>query len=81
MNSAWTWLSGLALAVIIGFVVWAAMVEQKQWNQFAIDHHCKVTRTERAQVLTTVTMDGKVANTTIPARNTYLCDDGKEYVR
>lgn len=69
--------------------IWAAIEESKQWQEFAIQHDCKVTQKIKATTSTGYGY-GLMANgqmgtgmitTTTAAKTAYLCDDGVTYWR
>jgi hypothetical protein len=69
------------LTLVCALVVWDAVYEQQQWDNFSAQHHCRQIAHKEATAATTLLTDGKVGITTIPAENTFACDDGQQYTR
>lgn len=62
----------VAIGVLLGlFLIVMSANEEVKWQKYA-QVHCKVTRTESAYYI------GKHF---VPARMTYMCDDGVEHTR
>ena len=74
-------------AIIIAIIVLgvglyrADVAEQKEWDAFAATHNCRIVRTEKASTDTAVLSNGKVGVIITPEKNTFACDDGREYTR
>ena len=80
-------LAGLLLLIIalIAFVVVAASAEEQQWQQFVIEHDCRVISTDPGQTGTGVstyqTGFPGVVITYPRSRTAWQCDDGVTYWR
>jgi hypothetical protein len=80
---------GPALAVacvaLIVLLVWAAIEDERKWDSFKDENHCKQVAHIKGDVFNTFGTDMK-GNMTIgvgstPAKNGWLCDDGMTYYR
>lgn len=80
-------LCGLALVVLLMLAGYAAVLDERQWNAFASEHHCKVIGHDRGGMATTIAPvisgNGGVAVgiTSLPSKTGYLCDDQVTYWR
>lgn len=71
---------GIATVAAFGLLLWAAAVEQKNWEKFAATHECKVTG-KVAGYTTYGYYMGKYQTHYVPSRTTYHCNDGVDYTR
>lgn len=80
----------VALVVVIGagliaVAVWASFEEFKRWEQFKVDHACKVVGHAKGKCRSGfgTTSDGKMISTfdCDPDQTEWLCDDGVTYWR
>lgn len=81
------WLgSFIAIVVLIfGGAIYGCIQDNKQWNAFSAQHHCKlVSHISGSDAVTTgVGANGQVVAgvTSIPGKDGFLCDDGITYFR
>ena len=79
----------LVAIAMIAFAVAGALVEEKQWQQFAADHDCVKVEQIKGNVLTGVgygmttngTMGTVVTTTVEPDKIGWRCNDGVTYWR
>ncbi len=80
-----SWLKGFAIAALfagfIGFVVYAAYENEKEWQAYSLAHHCRKIRHTDAITMIGIDGKGRMTTNTFPATNTYLCDGGEEITR
>lgn len=74
-----------AIVVLLILVIYLAVQEQRVWNQYIVDHACKVVGREKGHssvgygLMTNGTMGTVVTST--PSKTGWLCDDGVTYWR
>lgn len=56
--------------------IFAVVVQQRQWQQYATEHHCVSVGTKAGQYVYTAKGGGWTADQTI-----YRCDNGEEQIR
>jgi len=75
-------LGGLAL---VSFLVWVGIENEKAWQKYSAEHHCKLIHHVDGYYISTVLPDGKGGVTTgttyVPEQNTYRCDNDLEITR
>ena len=75
----------VGVIVLIVLVVLYAIQEQREWNEFAATHDCKVIGKMRGQMVTGtgIGANGQVVTTfsQTPDQTGYRCNDGVEYWR
>jgi hypothetical protein len=79
----------LVLIVFLGGGLWAAIENEKNWQQFAEDNNCRVVEKIRGATGTGFVSGytgssgsaGGIVTTTEPDRTVYICDDGVRYTR
>ena len=67
-------------AALMGLAVGFAIVEQNKWEAFAAQHECKVVG-KIAGYNSYGYYNGKYQTYWVPAKTTYLCNDGVQYTR
>lgn len=82
----WVVLGLLALFVTgVALVVWAIVVDWRQWDSFRTEHHCAEVAQISGDVFNTIVTDSKGTVTvgigTTPSKTGWLCDDGVTYYR
>jgi hypothetical protein len=65
-------------AALLALALFAAVLNEENWDEFAKKHNCVVTATHAGQY---VVGFGKHGGGWIPATTTYRCDDGIERTR
>lgn len=68
------------IAIIIG-MVYLAIQDEKQWQQFKVDHNCKIVGESQSSGSYGLSSSGKMIWMTNPGSKTWLCDDGIQYTR
>lgn len=82
MSENWVIGGTIALCVLfISLFIWAAATEQKQWNEFAVEHHCAVIAHDQGGMATGFGVNGNVTVIALPDKTTFKCDDGQTYTR
>lgn len=77
----------LLVFLVLPVAVWMAVLGERDWERFKIDHHCQVVGKMSGSVVTTVgpTFGGQggiaVGVGSTPDRTGWLCDDGVTYWR
>jgi hypothetical protein len=71
------WIS-IIIAVCI-LLVLALASEQRQWDDFVKQHHCKVTQRMSGETFTTINANGTVGFGATDDKTGWLCDDGVTY--
>ncbi|MGD9381107.1 MAG: hypothetical protein PVI03_01555 [Candidatus Thorarchaeota archaeon] len=73
------------IVVGLSLVIYASILEKKEWEVFKVEHECEIVSREKA---TTGTGVGMMANgnvgvitTTTPSKTGWLCNDGIIYIR
>lgn len=77
------------IATIIALMIWLTVVEQKEWDQFASTHDCKVVGKQKSTTSTVVSygmsssgsMVPVIGTVSTPAKTGYLCNDNTTYWR
>lgn len=80
---------GAFVALLLGVMIWAAVVEENQWQAFKATHDCKVvgktTSTTSTGFQTVIGPNGQVGmgpvTTVTPSKTGWLCNDGVTYWR
>lgn len=67
----------LIVGGIIVLLVWVAVEAEKEWQQFAKEHHC--VKVGEISPSSAISSDGKVVS--IPGKEGFKCDDGVTYWR
>ena len=72
--------------VVIAIALYAAYLEQKQWDAFAAAHECKLVEVIPASLMSTVSVDPSTGGTqigtvSVPEKKAYKCNDGVTYWR
>lgn len=86
MDQGFIW-GVIALLVIglLGLAVHSGIKEAKRWELFKIEHRCKLVGHTNAIPITGIGISpsGSVVPvfSTVPATNSWLCDDGVAYTR
>lgn len=62
-------------------LVWALVVEAREWESFKQQHHCKVVAKISGSTFNTIGSDGKIGVGTTPSKTGWACDDGVTYYR
>jgi len=68
----------------IPLLIYAAVLEQRQWEEFSKAHDCKLVAHANGYYTSgTGWRDGKMITTSYyhPSRDTYRCNDGVDYTR
>ena len=65
------------VAVIIALVLFVSVKSEQKWQEFSRTHECQIV--EKKSSYTALSTNGTAV--VIPARNTYLCNDGVKYTR
>lgn len=80
--------TGLIIATVAIFscLIYASLEEQKQWDEFAITHECKVVGKTTAEISTSIGVvagsgNAVIVTNTTPSKTGYLCNDGITYWR
>lgn len=74
-------LFGLAAAAALALVVYAAIAESRQWEEFSAAHDCKVTGRMSGDVVSGVSSNGSAVTAVTPDKTAYTCNDGVTYWR
>ena len=88
----WTLIEWAILAIVVVLLplaIYGSYKEQQRWDQFVIDHKCRVTSRIAATTSTThgygLKADGSMGSitttTTTPAKTAWVCDDEITYWR
>ena len=68
-------------AILIAGLVYLAVVEQTEWNQFSAAHDCRVIARKAGTTGYGLTSSGKMGTVYISGTTTYHCNDGVDYTR
>lgn len=86
--SDWDWpefLIGtlIVLIALIPLMIWAAVVEGRQWEEFKVKHNCKVVGYMKADtgIGPATGGNGGVTVVVIPGKTGWACDNGLTYWR
>ena len=75
----------VALTALLAWAILALVENERKWEQFKVDHQCKVVAHIRGDVFNTVGFDGSgnvsVGIGSTPDKTGWLCDDGMTYYR
>lgn len=79
------WLWALFVVVVVGlvFVVRAQIREERAWDRFKVEQHCKVVGRQKGQTVPVFNANGKggVGWAVESDKTGWLCDDGVTYWR
>lgn len=68
-------------AALFLLLIWALIVEAREWGAFKREHHCKVVAKISGSTFTTIGSDGKIGVGSTPGKTGWACDDGVTYYR
>lgn len=68
----------ILLLVVVGVVTYK---EAQHWEQFKVEHNCKIVGQSQGEISTGIGTDGKVTTIVGQDKTGYLCDDGVTYWR
>jgi hypothetical protein len=75
---------GLGLLAAFGGIIWYAAWDDRRWQKYATEHHCKRTGSTKEQVMFTTQSCGNNCWMTVPHFYTqyeYACDGGERIWR
>lgn len=76
---------GVAVCAVIPLALWAAIENERNWQEFAVANDCKVIREVASKTVHTSGYDSQgryvSGTTTIPGSKTWRCRDETEYTR
>ena len=73
------------IVLSVPLLVWAAIVEDREWEKFKVDHKCRIVSYQPSTSSTGTGLSPKGEITTVvvttPDKTGWLCDDGVTYYR
>lgn len=70
----------ILLALLAG-AFYIAHVEQRSWDEFSVNHDCKIVSKESASTAFSTSTDGNMTTVVIPGKTGWACNDGVTYFR
>jgi hypothetical protein len=88
MASQDDWKAMLVYAGLVGLLLlamWAAISSGEKWEQFKLDHKCKIVAQVDGEIFNTVSVGGngqmQIGIGSTPDKTGWLCDDGVTYYK
>jgi hypothetical protein len=75
------WIVGAVLGTFLGLILWAAFVDQRNWDAYAISHHCHPVGTKMGESSTGLDSNGRMVTSSSANQTIYNCDQGEIDIR
>lgn len=73
------------ICAALALAAWLAIQESERWNEFKIEHHCRVVSHISSSMFNTFGIDSKgnpvIGIGSTPEKTGWLCDDGVIYYK
>jgi hypothetical protein len=71
----------VAFVAVFALMMWAMVQNEKQWQQYAAEHHCHPIGKKQGQLGGGISTSGKYVTTYTPDQMIYGCDGGEIQIR